>query len=205
MLTRTLSLSLPLSVCCLSASGPLFPDQRRPSGVAAKHTGVGVVSGAGAAGDGPQRVPTHLHEGGGPFPYTHTPILPCTQSPIHTCGCVALPCCLFNLACFFLSSFFISLTCACLTFLTPQEKLFNLLLTERICPLIIKLFSPSSKYRHSPPANAASPSDKPTFALSVRLLRILSVLIREFYTSLVGPCSRRIISAYYNVHVEVVV
>ena len=64
--------------------------------------------------------------------------------------------------------------------------MFNLLLTERICPLIIKLFSPSSKYRHSPPANTVSPSDKPTFALSVRLLRILSVLIREFYTSLVG-------------------
>ena len=68
----------------------------------------------------------------------------------------------------------------------PQEKVFNLLLTERICPLIIKLFSPSTKYRHSPPANALSPSDKPTFALSVRLLRILSVLIREFYTSLVS-------------------
>ena len=69
---------------------------------------------------------------------------------------------------------------------SPQEKVFNLLLTERICPLIIKLFSPSSKYRHSPPANSMSPNDKPTFALSVRLLRILSVLIREFYTSLVG-------------------
>jgi hypothetical protein len=69
-----------------------------------------------------------------------------------------------------------------------KEKVFNLLLTERICPLIIKLFSPSSKYRHSPPANSMSPNDKPTFALSVRLLRILSVLIREFYTSLITQC-----------------
>ena len=120
------------------------------------------------------------------LPYTHVAVLLC------------LVVCLTLLASFCLS-FFISLTCACLTFLTPQEKLFNLLLTERICPLIIKLFSPSSKYRHSPPTNAASPSDKPTFALSVRLLRILSVLIREFYTSLVGPCSRLLVPVY-NVH-----
>ncbi len=74
-----------------------------------------------------------------------------------------------------------------------QEKLFNQLLTERVCPLVVKLFSPSSKYRHSsPPPMAHSPTsaallslDKPTFGLSVRLLRILNVLIREFYFSLV--------------------
>ena len=73
-----------------------------------------------------------------------------------------------------------------------QEKLFSQLLTERVCPLVVKLFSPSSKYCHPPPSLASSPStsallfaDKPTFGLSVRLLRILNVLIREFYFSLV--------------------
>ena len=72
--------------------------------------------------------------------------------------------------------------------LCSQEKLFNQLLTERVCPLIIKLFSPSSKYRHSNPSPVTAAllaADKPTFALSVRLLRILSVLIREFYSCLV--------------------
>jgi len=67
-------------------------------------------------------------------------------------------------------------------------------LTERVCPLVVKLFSPSFKYRHSsPPPISLSPTssallslDKPTFGLSVRLLRILNVLIREFYFSLVG-------------------
>ncbi len=76
----------------------------------------------------------------------------------------------------------------------PQEKLFNQLLTERVCPLVVKLFSPTSKYRHnSPPPSTYSPTtasmlyaDKPTFALSVRLLRILNVLIREFYSCLVS-------------------
>ena len=73
----------------------------------------------------------------------------------------------------------------------PQEKLFNQLLTERVCPLVVKLFSPTSKYRHSSPTPTNSPTsamlyaDKPTFALSVRLLRILNVLIREFYSCLV--------------------
>jgi hypothetical protein len=56
--------------------------------------------------------------------------------------------------------------------------------------LIVKLFSPTSKYktpssRLSPTSAALLASDKPTFSLSVRLLRILNVLIREFYASLV--------------------
>ncbi len=69
-----------------------------------------------------------------------------------------------------------------------QEMLFNQLLTERVCPLVIKLFSPSSKYRHvnaSPVTAALLAADKPTFILFVRLLRILNVLIREFFSCLV--------------------
>ena len=74
--------------------------------------------------------------------------------------------------------------------LSRQDKIFNQLLTERVCPLIVKLFSPTSKYktpssRLSPTIAALLASDKPTFSLSVRLLRILNVLIREFYASLV--------------------
>ena len=62
----------------------------------------------------------------------------------------------------------------------------------------MKLFSPTSKYktpssRLSPTTAALLASDKPTFSLSVRLLRILNVLIREFYASLV-----RSIAAYMN-------
>ena len=68
----------------------------------------------------------------------------------------------------------------------PQERLFSLLLTERVCPLVIKLFSPSSKYRLSSLPPGAPTMDKPTFGLSVRLLRILNILIRDFFASLVG-------------------
>ena len=80
--------------------------------------------------------------------------------------------------------------------LSLQDKIFNQLLTEHVCPLIMKLFSPTSKYktpssRLSPTTAALLASDKPTFSLSVRLLRILNVLIREFYASLI-----RSIAAY---------
>ena len=59
---------------------------------------------------------------------------------------------------------------------------------------MVKLFSPTSKYcQTSPTPSSGSPTtaamlaaDKPTFALSVRLLRILNVLIREFYSCLVN-------------------
>ena len=48
--------------------------------------------------------------------HSHTLIHPFShaQSPIHTCGCVALPCCLFDRACFFLS-FFLHLSNVCLS------------------------------------------------------------------------------------------
>ena len=61
-----------------------------------------------------------------------------------------------------------------------QHPEFSFLLKERVCPLIIKLFSPSIKHRIS-----SSPLDKPLYPVAVRLLRIVSVLIEKFYTLLV--------------------
>lgn len=64
-----------------------------------------------------------------------------------------------------------------------QHPEFSFLLKERVCPLIIKLFSPSIKHRIS-----SSPLDKPLYPVAVRLLRIVSVLIEKFYTLLVRLC-----------------
>lgn len=61
-----------------------------------------------------------------------------------------------------------------------QHPEFSFLLKERLCPLIIKLFSPSIKQRAS-----SSPLEKPLYPVAVRLLRIVSVLIEKFYTLLV--------------------
>ena len=63
-----------------------------------------------------------------------------------------------------------------------QHPEFSFLLKERVCPLIIKLFSPSIKHRVS-----SSPTvEKPLYPVAVRLLRIVSVLIEKFYTLLVS-------------------
>ncbi|KAJ7331268.1 Endocytosis and vacuole integrity protein [Desmophyllum pertusum] len=60
---------------------------------------------------------------------------------------------------------------------------FSFLLKERVCPLIIKLFSPSIKHRIN-----STPLEKPLYPVAVRLLRIVSVLIEKFYTLLVTEC-----------------
>ncbi|XP_055928988.1 protein MON2 homolog isoform X2 [Argiope bruennichi] len=67
---------------------------------------------------------------------------------------------------------------------------FNFLLKERVCPLIIKLFSPNIKYRQGGQnaGPAATASDKPYFPISMRLLRIVSVLIQRYYKMLVTEC-----------------
>lgn len=62
-----------------------------------------------------------------------------------------------------------------------QHPEFSFLLKERVCPLIIKLFSPSIKHRIS-----STPLEKPLYPVAVRLLRIVSVLIEKFYTLLVS-------------------
>lgn len=68
----------------------------------------------------------------------------------------------------------------CFDFQHPE---FSFLLKERVCPLIIKLFSPSIKHRVS-----STPLEKPLYPVAVRLLRIVSVLIEKFYTLLVRFC-----------------
>ncbi|KAG8199888.1 hypothetical protein JTE90_015878 [Oedothorax gibbosus] len=67
---------------------------------------------------------------------------------------------------------------------------FNFLLKERVCPLIIKLFSPNLKYRQGGQTAGPAPttSDKPYFPISMRLLRIVSVLIQRYYKMLVTEC-----------------
>jgi hypothetical protein len=75
---------------------------------------------------------------------------------------------------------------------------FSFLLKEKICPLIIKLFSPSLKHpvpisspATSPSANAQplapalSSPDKPFYPISIRLLRIINVLIQKYHLLLV--------------------
>lgn len=53
---------------------------------------------------------------------------------------------------------------------------FRFLLKERVCPLVIKLFSP----------NARQAPDRPFFPISMRLVRVVSVLIHRFYATLVS-------------------
>ncbi|XP_064632193.1 protein MON2 homolog isoform X2 [Lineus longissimus] len=66
---------------------------------------------------------------------------------------------------------------------------FSFLLKERVCPLVIKLFSPSLKYRQGLPAPPSpTPVEKPYFPIVMRLLRIVSVLIKSYYSLLVTEC-----------------
>lgn len=81
-----------------------------------------------------------------------------------------------------------------------KHEEFSFLLKERVCPLIIKLFSPNIKYKpqlighqlHSPQSQTQQSqssllsSDKPFYPISIRLLRIVNVLIQKFYTMLVS-------------------
>lgn len=67
---------------------------------------------------------------------------------------------------------------------------FSFLLKERVCALVIKLFSPNIKYRNSVPASIqqATPLDKPYFPISMRLLRVVSILIQKYHSLLVTEC-----------------
>ncbi|XP_051740951.1 protein MON2 homolog isoform X2 [Ctenopharyngodon idella] len=73
-------------------------------------------------------------------------------------------------------------------FLQHQE--FSFLLKERVCPLVIKLFSPNIKFRQGSCSSASSPApvEKPYFPICMRLLRVVSVLIKHFYSLLVTEC-----------------
>lgn len=71
-----------------------------------------------------------------------------------------------------------------------QHPEFSFLLKERVCALVIKLFSPNIKYRSSIPASVqqATPLDKPYFPISMRLLRVVSILIQRYHSLLVTEC-----------------
>ncbi|XP_036996192.1 protein MON2 homolog isoform X2 [Artibeus jamaicensis] len=72
-------------------------------------------------------------------------------------------------------------------FLQHQE--FSFLLKERVCPLVIKLFSPNIKFRQgSNSSSSPAPVEKPYFPICMRLLRVVSVLIKQFYSLLVTEC-----------------
>lgn len=67
-----------------------------------------------------------------------------------------------------------------------QHQEFSFLLKERVCPLVIKLFSPNIKFRQgSSSASSPAPVEKPYFPICMRLLRVVSVLIKHFYSLLV--------------------
>uniref|UniRef100_T1D1X0 Protein MON2 homolog n=1 Tax=Cupiennius salei TaxID=6928 RepID=T1D1X0_CUPSA len=61
---------------------------------------------------------------------------------------------------------------------------FRFLLKERVCPMIIKLFSPNIKHHQGVQSSGFTASDKPHFPISMRLLRIVSVLIERYYKML---------------------
>ena len=72
-----------------------------------------------------------------------------------------------------------------------QHTEFSFLLKERVCPLVIKLFSPSLKYKLSGASQIAnSPGggtpEKPYFPIVMRLLRVVSVLIKNYAEILVS-------------------
>jgi len=69
-----------------------------------------------------------------------------------------------------------------------QHMEFNFLLTEKVCPVVIRLFSPSLKYRSrvaGSPSAATAQTEKPYFPIVMRLLRIVSVLTRHYSKLLV--------------------
>uniref|UniRef100_A0A1S4H3D2 Protein MON2 homolog n=1 Tax=Anopheles gambiae TaxID=7165 RepID=A0A1S4H3D2_ANOGA len=75
---------------------------------------------------------------------------------------------------------------------------FSFLLKERVCALVIKLFSPNIKYRTIAPQagvggagvqpGGGAPHDKPYFPISMRLLRVVSILIQKYHSLLVTEC-----------------
>ena len=67
-----------------------------------------------------------------------------------------------------------------------QFDKFRLLLKERVCPLIIKLFSPNIKYRgNNSPSHSTAAFDKPYYPISLRLLRVVCVLVEKYYKLLI--------------------
>lgn len=69
-----------------------------------------------------------------------------------------------------------------------QHPEFSFLLKERVCALVIKLFSPNIKFRNygqSVNAHQSASFDKPCFPVSIRLLRIVLTLVEKYHNILV--------------------
>jgi hypothetical protein len=66
-----------------------------------------------------------------------------------------------------------------------QRPEFSGLVKERVCPLTIKLFSPSSNTKDLSFSSSLTQMDKPNFPLFVRLVRILVILVSNFFSQLV--------------------
>lgn len=68
-----------------------------------------------------------------------------------------------------------------------KHQEFSFLLKERVCALVIKLFSPNIKYRTVIQTNSQQPAthDKPYFPISIRLLRVVSILIAKYHILLI--------------------
>ena len=66
----------------------------------------------------------------------------------------------------------------------------SVLLNERVFCLVIKLFSPNIKYRggSSTPGHSSAAYDKPYYPISLRLLRVVNVLVEKYYKLLVTEC-----------------
>ena len=64
-----------------------------------------------------------------------------------------------------------------------SNDVFRVLLKERVCSLVIKLFSPNTKYRHHTIQSSgnSSPGDKPHYPITSKLLRVVSILILEYH------------------------
>ncbi|KAJ2939441.1 hypothetical protein O0L34_g10873 [Tuta absoluta] len=78
---------------------------------------------------------------------------------------------------------------------------FRFLLKEHVCALIIRLFSPNVKYRaaftslhipgaqpHSAGGPASPAADRPHFPVTMRLLRLVSVIVHKYHPLLVTEC-----------------
>ena len=67
---------------------------------------------------------------------------------------------------------------------------FKFLLKDRVCALVIRLFSPNIQHRQgAPPPSSASAvvhaKDKPYFPISMRLLRVVCILLKKYYNFLI--------------------
>lgn len=69
---------------------------------------------------------------------------------------------------------------------------------ERVCPLVIKLFSPTTKTKDLSGTIPPPSADKPHFAVFVRLMRIVSVLVSHFFSTLVRASGRLVCVRVYS-------